>query len=109
MQVCRLTHKTRKELTVEKIITATCTAADIKREWRYKYGKLFFDCDFVVEGVSEKYRNTRVEDVDSGIIFDNPSEASKSAGVSIFTVYNHIHKKLHGKKRGFYYRFKFAS
>lgn len=107
MQICRLTHKT-KDITIEKVVTKTITAGDIKRMWRYMYGKLFFDCEFTVEGELEAYDNIKILDMETGITYANPSEASKSAGVSIFTVYNHIHKKIKGKRRNFTYRFKFA-
>ncbi len=93
MLYCKLIHPELGVCAEMKAINNS--VKEIENLWRYKYGKNFYRCEFVVLGTRELSQKRRVVNCITGEIYPTISKAALAMGLHRDTVLKHCTKKTH--------------
>ncbi len=94
MVICKLVHF-EKKLSVEFTVSKAFSVEKIKQLWKYKYGKLFYECEFIVVGTIKNKKYKKVINCITGDIYETISDAANAMGLTETTINNHCNKKAH--------------
>lgn len=92
MRLLQLIHP-KFGICAQNVVHSDMTPHRIKTNWKYKYGKKFFDCSIQEievtdpKGATQKY-NKKVVDTYSDVTYSSAKEAAKKIGVSLNRIYS---------------------
>jgi len=89
----------------ERTLSANSHYQRVVKQWKYFYGKKFYECEVKVESPEkeDKYvkptRNhlRKLIDNRTGEVYDNQKEAAKALKVDEATILNHAQKRIKGR------------